>query len=44
MNDVIWKLFKETGDIKYYILLKKSEQEKWVYEDRRSRRYCFKWN
>ena len=23
MNDVIWKLFKETGDIKYYILLKK---------------------
>ncbi|MDO5003053.1 MAG: YqzL family protein [bacterium] len=22
MNEVIWKLFKETGDIKYYILLK----------------------
>ena len=22
MDDVIWKLFKETGDIKYYILLK----------------------
>ena len=22
MNDVVWKLFKETGDIKYYILLK----------------------
>ena len=22
MNEVIWKLFKETGDIQYYILLK----------------------
>ena len=22
MDDVIWKLFKETGDIKYYILLR----------------------
>lgn len=22
MNEIIWKLFKETGDIKYYILLK----------------------
>ncbi len=22
MNDIVWKLFKETGDIKYYILLK----------------------
>lgn len=21
MNDIIWKLFKETGDIKYYLLL-----------------------
>ena len=22
MDELIWKLFKETGDIKYYILLK----------------------
>lgn len=22
MNEIIWKLFKETGDIKYYLLLK----------------------
>lgn len=22
MNEIVWKLFKETGDIKYYILLK----------------------
>lgn len=22
MNNLIWKLFEETGDIKYYILLK----------------------
>lgn len=22
MNNVVWKLFKETGDIKYYLLLK----------------------
>jgi hypothetical protein len=23
MEDLLWKLFKETGDIKYYILIKK---------------------
>lgn len=22
MNDIIWDLFKKTGDIKYYLLLK----------------------
>ena len=26
MNKVIWDLFKETGDIKYYLLLKKIDK------------------
>ncbi len=24
MEEILWKLFKETGDIKYYLLLKKT--------------------
>ena len=26
MNEVVWKLFKETGDKKYYILLKNMDK------------------
>ena len=37
MNEIIWKLFKETGDIKYYLLLKKIDKRSDVNEDRRSR-------
>lgn len=38
MNDVIWRLFKQTGDIKYYLLLKKMNQRSDEDEDRGSRR------
>ena len=24
MEEILWKLFKESGDIKYYLLLKKT--------------------
>ena len=24
MEEILWKLFKETGDIKYYLMLKKT--------------------
>ena len=27
-TDILWKLFKETGDIKYYNLLMKIEKKK----------------
>ena len=27
MDKVLWELFKKTGDIKYYILIKKLEGE-----------------
>ena len=37
MNEIIWKLFKETGDIKYYLLLKNIDKRSDVDEDRRSR-------
>ena len=36
MKDIIWKLFKETGDIKYFMLLNKLEESD--KDDRRSRR------
>ncbi|MCI8346961.1 MAG: YqzL family protein [Bacilli bacterium] len=28
MNDVVWNLFRKTGDIKYYILLKNINKKK----------------
>ncbi len=42
MNDIIWKLFKETGDIKYYILLKNINKRSDEDENTRSRRNYFK--
>ena len=32
MNDILWKLFKNTGDLKYYLFMKeieKDEDELW---------------
>lgn len=37
MNEVIWKLFKETGDIKYYMLLKNMNKRSDNDENRGSR-------
>ncbi len=28
MDKIVWDLFKETGDIKYYLLLKNMNQKK----------------
>ncbi len=28
MDKIVWDLFKETGDIKYYLLLKNMKQKK----------------
>jgi len=28
MDDVLWKLFKETGEINYYLLAKKIKEKK----------------
>jgi len=36
--DILWKLFKETGDIKYYNLLMMIKK-KWLNEDRKFWRY-----
>ncbi len=35
MNDLLWNLFKTTGDMKYYLFLKKLESCK-SYENRES--------
>lgn len=37
MDDVIWKLFKETGDIKYYILLRNMNKRSDEFENRGDR-------
>ncbi len=37
MDNVVWELFKETGDIKYYLLLKNMNQRSDEDENRRSR-------
>lgn len=37
MNTTIWNLFKKTGEIKYYLLLKNIDQRSDEDEDRRSR-------
>ena len=29
MDDILWKLFKETGDIKYYLLRQSIKEKKW---------------
>lgn len=35
MNEILWDLFKKTGDIKYYLLIKRFEGENnEVTEDR----------
>ena len=34
MNDILWKLFKNTGDLKYYLLMKEIEKD----EDRENKR------
>lgn len=34
MNDILWKLFKNTGDLKYYLFMKEIEKD----EDRESKR------
>lgn len=38
MENILWNLFKKTGDIKYFNLLGKIEGNK-KYECRKSRRY-----
>ena len=38
MNKILWDLFKETGDIKYYNLLQALEKRSDDDENRRSRR------
>jgi hypothetical protein len=38
MRELIWNLFKETGDIKYYLLLKNINKRSDEDEDRGSRR------
>jgi len=35
--DILWKLFKKTGDIKYYNMLKQIKK-KWYCENREHRR------
>ena len=37
MRNLVWRLFKETGDIKYFLMYKKIKEEE-ENEDRRSRR------
>ncbi len=44
MDNLIWNLFKETGDIKYYILLKNMNQRSDDVEDRGNRGNNTKWN
>ena len=40
---ILWELFKKTGDIKYYNLLKQI-QKKWYSDNRKYRRNSNKWN
>ncbi len=36
MEKNLWELFKTTGDLRYYILLRKLEQEDEVNKDKRN--------
>ena len=39
MNKALWYLFKETGDLRYYVFLKEMEKvEENYYENRKSNR------
>lgn len=38
MEEILWKLFKKTGDIKYYLLIKELGSVK--NENNKSRRTC----
>ena len=39
MNKALWSLFKETGDLRYYVFLKEMEKvEEYYYENRKSNR------
>lgn len=39
MNKALWNLFKETGDLRYYVFLKEMEKvEENYYENRKSNR------
>ncbi len=38
MKDLVWNLFKETGDIKYFLLYKKITEESDIDDNRKSRR------
>lgn len=38
MKDLLWKMFKETGELKYYLFMKEIEED----EDRESKRNSFK--
>ena len=39
MNKALWNLFKETGDLRYYVFLKEMEKvEENYYETRKSNR------
>ncbi len=42
MDNVFWKFFKETGDIKYYLLLKNIDKRSDDVENRTSRRNSIK--
>jgi len=41
MKDLLWDLFKKTGDYKYYLFFKEVENN--VHENRKSNRYRNKW-
>ena len=39
MNKALWNIFKETGDLRYYVFLKEMEKvEENYYENRKSNR------
>lgn len=37
MDNIIWDLFKKTGDVKYYILLQNMKKRSDEFEDRGNR-------
>ena len=43
MRKTLWKLFKETGDIKYYLMLSKLEK-KWEDGNSKCNRDCNEWD
>lgn len=33
MNELVWELFKQTGNVEYYLLCKQLEEEKIEFEE-----------